>query len=232
MNTFFFEGPVELNRVVHFNDFNEIRHASASLRKKENEFIEIINGNGDKFKAKIVECNEKIFSALPIEKIECDVEYDDIQVTIAIAILNKFSKMKLLIEKLTEIGIRRFIPLLTERTSFPKAKTGSLQASMVSALKQCGGTKIVEILPQMELVELVKVENSYEKFFADIDGKILSVDLVKNNIKLLITIGPEGGFTEDEKKLLLQNDFKPIRLSKRILRAETAAIVAASRVLN
>ena len=84
----------------------------------------------------------------------------------------------------------------------------------------------------MELVELVKVENSYEKFFADIDGKILSVDLVKNNIKLLITIGPEGGFTEDEKKLLLQNDFKPIRLSKRILRAETAAIVAASRVLN
>ena len=232
MNTFFFEGPIELNKVIHFNDPNEIRHASVSLRKKENEIIEIINGNGGKFRAKIVECTGRIFSVLPIEEIECDVEYDDIQVTIAIAVLNKSSKMKLLIEKLTEIGIRRFIPLITERTSFPKAKIVSLQASMISALKQCGGTKTVDILPQMELGKLVGIQDISEKYFADIDGKILNVDLVKNNCKLLITIGPEGGFTEKEKELLVRNNFKPVRLSKRILRAETAAIVAASRVLN
>ena len=63
MNTFFFEGPIELNKVIYFDDPNEIRHASVSLRKKENEIIEIINGNGNKFKAKIVECTGKIFTA-------------------------------------------------------------------------------------------------------------------------------------------------------------------------
>jgi len=232
MNTFYFEGPIEINKVVHLNDTSEIRHAFTSLRKKENEIIEIINGSGDKFQAKIVECSAKIFSVLPIERIEIDVEYNDLQVTIAIAVLNKSSKMKFLIEKLTEIGIRRFIPLITERTSFPKAKTESLQASMISALKQCGGTKKVEILHPLTLEELIAIDGKGKKYFADIDGKILNVDYEEKNSKLLITIGPEGGFTEKEKILLKKNDFKPIRLNKRILRAETAAIVAASRVLN
>ncbi|NOR45436.1 MAG: RsmE family RNA methyltransferase [Candidatus Delongbacteria bacterium] len=232
MSTFYFEGPIEINKIIHMKDASETRHAFTSLRKKENEIIEIINGSGEKFQAKIVECSSRIFSVLPIEIIETDVEYDDVQVSIAIAVLNKSSKMKLLIEKLTEIGIREFIPLITERTSFPKAKTESLQASMISALKQCGGTKKVEIISQVELKEFVGSEEFDEKYFADIDGKILSVDYTEKNSKLLITIGPEGGFTEKEKKLLIQNNFKPIRLSKRILRAETAAIVAASRVLN
>ena len=232
MNIFYYEGPIEINKVIHFDDKSEVRHAFVSLRKKENEIIEIINGSGEKFQAKIVECSARIFSVLPIEKIETDVEYDDLQVTIAIAVLNKSSKMKLLVEKLTEIGISKFIPLITERTSFPKAKTESLQASMISALKQCGGTKKVEIISQVELEKFVTTEDFTEKYFADIDGKILSVDYIGENSKLLITIGPEGGFTEKEKKLLIQNHFKPIRLNKRILRAETAAIVAASRILN
>ena len=232
MSTFYFEGPIEINKIIHMKDASEIRHAFVSLRKKENETIEIINGRGDKFQAKIIECSARIFSVLPIEKMETDVEYDNLQVAIAIAVLNKSSKMKLLIEKLTEIGIRKFIPLVTERTSFPKAKTESLQASMISALKQCGGTKKVEMVSQIELDKFVVTEEFTEKYFADIDGKILSVDYTEKNSKLLIAVGPEGGFTEEEKKLLIQNDFKPIRLNKRILRAETAAIIAASRVLN
>ena len=232
MNTFYFEGPIEINKVIHLKDPNEIRHAFVSLRKKEDEIIEIINGSGEKFQAKILECSARIFSVLPIEKMKTDVEYSDPQVSIAIAVLNKSSKMKLLIEKLTEIGIRKFIPLITERTSFPKAKTESLQASMISALKQCGGTENVEIRSQIEMGKFVATDEFTEKYFADINGKILSVDSAEKNSKLLITIGPEGGFTEKEKKLLVQNDFKPIRLNKRVLRAETAAIVAASRVLN
>ncbi|MDA3884947.1 MAG: RsmE family RNA methyltransferase [Candidatus Delongbacteria bacterium] len=232
MNTFYFEGPLEINKVIHLKDASEIRHAFTSLRKKENEIIEIINGFGEKFQAKIVECSAKIFSVLPIDRIETDVEYNDLQVAIAIAVLNKSSKMKLLIEKLTEIGIHQFIPLITDRTSFPKAKTESLQATMISALKQCGGTKDVKIQPNIELNELISTQEFDEKYFADIDGKILNVDYEEKNIKLLITIGPEGGFTNKEKKMLTQNNFKPIRLNKRILRAETAAIVAASRVLN
>ncbi|MDA3838425.1 MAG: 16S rRNA (uracil(1498)-N(3))-methyltransferase [Candidatus Delongbacteria bacterium] len=232
MSTFYFEGPIEINKVIHFKDKSEIRHAVVSLRKKENEIIEIINGSGIKFQAKIIECNSKILSVLPSHKIDDNVEYNDLQVTIAIAVLNKSSKMKFLIEKLTEIGVYGFIPLITERTSFPKAKTESLQASMISALKQCGGTKNVEISSQIELKQFVKTEEFTKKYFADIDGEIFNVDYPEKNIKLLMTIGPEGGFTDEEKILLKKNDFKPIRLNKRVLRAETAALVAASRVLN
>jgi 16S rRNA (uracil1498-N3)-methyltransferase len=103
---------------------------------------------------------------------------------------------------------------------------------MISALKQCGGTKNVKIEPQIKLKEFVFTQDFEKKYFADIDGEMFNIDYSKKNIKLLITIGPEGGFTEEEKILLKENDFKPIRLNKRILRAETAAIVAASRVLS
>lgn len=232
MNTFYFEGKIEVNKVVDFDDKNEIRHASVSLRKKANEIIEIINGTGDKFQGKILECNSKILSVLPLRKIVEDIEYTDIEVTIAIAVLNKSSKMKLLIEKLTEVGIRRFIPLITERTSFPKSKTDSLKTSMISALKQSGGTRTVEIVPQIDIKELVDLKEFNEKYFADISGKIFNIDYKKNSVKLLVAIGPEGGFTEKEKILLKNNDFRPIRLNKRVLRSETAAIVAASRILN
>lgn len=232
MNTFYFEGQIELNKIIDFDDKSEIRHAYLSLRKKEDEIIEIINGDGDKFQAKILECSARILSVLPIKEILDDVEYNDIQVTIAIAVLNKSSKMKLLIEKLTEIGISRFIPLITARTSFPKAKTESLQMSMISALKQCGGKKNVILDPQANLGDFISVKGFDHKYFADINGEVLTVDYQKKNIKLLFTIGPEGGFTEDEKILLEQNGFKPVRLNKRVLRAETAAIVAASRILT
>ena len=232
MSTFYFEGHLKLNKIIRFDDVNEIRHAFVSLRKKENEIIEIINGSGDKVRAKIIECDKKNFSAVPIEKIKSDVEYDDTQLTIAVAVLNKSSKMKLLIEKLTEIGISKFVPLITERTSFPKAKTESLQASMISALKQCGGTKKVNILPQITLKDFVMTKNFTNKYFADITGEVFNIDNDTKNEKLLIVIGPEGGFTEEEKNIFIKNEFSPIRLNKRILRAETAAIVAASRVLN
>jgi 16S rRNA (uracil1498-N3)-methyltransferase len=214
---------------VDIEDINEIIHAYSSLRIKQGETVEVINGKGRKFRSEVLECSKKAFRLMPVEPVETDCEYSDIRLSIAVSMLNKNSKMKLLIEKLTELGITEFIPFVSGRTAFPKMKPDSLKASMISALKQCGGTKDVSISDVMQFDKLTAIDSFDAKYFADFDG--IPAEHIKASGNVLAVIGPEGGLTPEEAKILINSGFTPLKLNKRILRAETAAIVTASKFL-
>lgn len=229
METFYAEGKnIHLNELLEIEDQNEVIHAYASLRIKPDEIIEVISGKGVRFRCKVIECTKKKLTVLPFEEILNGHDYADIRLTVAVSLLNKNSKMKLLVEKLTEIGIFEFIPFISDRTAFPKMKADSLRPSMISALKQCGGNADVLLSETITFKELLDLKGYDGKYFADINGSAIEV---KSKGKILTVIGPEGGLTETEIGLLLENGFSGIRLNKRILRAETAAIVTASKFL-
>jgi len=219
-----------LNGLLEIEDQNEVIHAYASLRIKPDDIIEVINGKGVRFRSKVIECSKKKLSVIPFEKISYDPDYSDIRLTVAVSLLNKNSKMKLLVEKLTEIGIFEFIPFISDRTAFPKMKTDSLTASMISALKQCGGNTDVILSETITFKDLLRKEGFELKYFADFNGNPVIENRTKG--KILAVIGPEGGLSETEVSLLIKNGFSGIRLNKRILRAETAAIVTASKFLS
>lgn len=229
METFYANTDIEKGLTVKIGDQGEILHAYASLRIKPGENVALINGKGKKFISEVLECSKKSFVLMPLEEIFSDTEYESLKLSLAISMLNKNSKMKLLAEKLTELGVSEIIPFISERTAFPKMKTESLRPSMISGLKQCGGKRDVKISETLSFSSLVSSAGFNEKYFADINGTSLENPRISGNI--LLAVGPEGGLTEKEIEELLRSGFKPVKLNKRILRAETAAIVGASKFL-
>ncbi len=228
METFYTNTIIEKDRSLVISDANEVLHAYSSLRIKPAETVDVINGKGYRFRSEVIECTKKQLVLMPLEKIETDADYNCVKLSLAVSLLNKNSKMKLLMEKLTELGIYEFIPFISERTAFPKMKTESLKPSMISALKQCGGNTDVKISGTIRFEELIALGGFNGKFFSDISGDAPDRER-KGNI--LAAVGPEGGFTDGEKSLMLKAGFLPVKLNKRTLRAETAAIITASKFL-
>lgn len=229
METFYANTDIEKGSAVSIEDTGEVLHAYASLRIKPGEKVGLINGKGSKYISEVLECTKKSFILMPLEEVFPDTEYDGAKLSVAISVLNKNSKMKLLAEKLTELGVSEIIPFISERTAFPKMKTESLRPSMISALKQCGGIRDVSISETVSFSGLISAEGYNEKYFADINGGSLTEPHIKG--KVLLAIGPEGGLTEKESEELKNAGFRSVKLNKRILRAETAAIVGASKFL-
>ncbi|HXK48879.1 MAG TPA: RsmE family RNA methyltransferase [Clostridiales bacterium] len=229
METFYIHTDIQKGIFVSITDPNETLHACMSLRIKPGEMVDVINGKGDRYRAEVLECNKKQLVLMPLEKEDRDSEYSAVRLTVAVSLLNKNSKMKLLMEKLTELGISGFIPFISDRTSFPKMKTESLRPSMISALKQCGGSLDVKIWDTLKFKDITELGGFDGKYFSDMTGDELRIRKEGN---ILAVVGPEGGFTSDEKKLMIKAGFAPIKLNKRTLRAETAAIVTASKFLD
>ena len=229
METFYANTDIEKGVAVTVEEQGEILHAFASLRIKPGENVGLINGKGSKFICEVLECSKRSFVLMPVEEKVRDTEYESVKLTLAISLLNKNSKMKLLAEKLTELGVSEIIPFISERTAFPKMKTESLRPSMISALKQCGGKKDVIISETLSFSGLAESDGYDEKYFADMNGE--TSQNLSSSGKVLLAVGPEGGLTEGEVEKLKISGFKPIKLNKRILRAETAAIAGASKFL-
>ena len=153
----------------------------------------------------------------------------------------KGEKFELLIQKATEIGVSRIIPMLSERTVADPGKNKKTRWINIakSAMKQCGRSIIPEITNPLPLPKVLSrgIDCSYRFIaHADKDSKSLpyyfnSTDNLTNK-KALIVIGPEGGFTKDEVTLACDQGFVKISLGPRRLRAETAGIVLSSLVLS
>lgn len=235
--------PIKIGEIITISDDqNEINHIKKSKRKKVGDLVDLIDGRGNRYLAKISDLSSRKSVSFEIvenlsENIKNTVDYkNEIDLTIAVSMLNNSNKLKMLIEKLTELGVTNFQPFLSERSSFLGKKMPDLEDTAISALKQCKGNILINVKELLSFEELLKtreVSSKLEKYFCHFDGFdfIFSGNDSNEKKEIIILIGPEGGFSEKEILLLKDNDFKSIKLNKRVLRAETAAIVAASRVL-
>jgi 16S rRNA (uracil1498-N3)-methyltransferase len=158
------------------------------------------------------------------------------QLTIAIAPPKNTDRFEWFLEKATEIGIDKVIPLYTERSERRKLNIERLAKIMVSAMKQSGKAW----LPHMEepvkmdkLLQQLSPDNTAQKFIATCFGNERPhlKDVCKRGENAVILIGPEGDFTEKEAELAQKNGFQPISLGRSRLRLETAGI-AACHIVN
>ena len=129
-----------------------------------------------------------------------------------------------LVEKATELGAARLIPVMTQRTIAERVKLERLEAIAIEAAEQCGRTRLPEIAEPMPLKALLGAERAI--YFADEAGGDPPAQSFKPG-PALILIGPEGGFAEEERSMIRAVPHAvPISLGPRILRAETAALAA------
>ena len=134
-----------------------------------------------------------------------------------------------LVEKATELGAARLIPVMTRRTVAERVRLDRLQSIAIEAAEQCGRTVLPEIAEPLPLAKLVEQRAPGRTlYFADEQGGEPASTAFEPG-PALILIGPEGGFTDDERaKVRAQQNSVAISLGPRILRAETAALAALS----
>ena len=132
-----------------------------------------------------------------------------------------------LVEKATELGAARLIPVMTRRTVAERVRLERLEAIAIESAEQCGRTVLPEIGEPQPLTRFLdQRETSRTLYFADEGGGEPAADAFEPG-PALILIGPEGGFTDEERALIrAAPNAVPISLGPRILRAETAALAA------
>ena len=187
------------------------------------------NKNGE-FKCQIIELNKKTTKIVPLEKTKDRVSCPDIWLLFAPL---KKDNTDFVIEKATELGCSKIIPVLTAYTNTTNFKTERHLAQSIEAAEQCRRTDLPEISHLQPLTDIINQwDPSRTLFFMDetLQSKNF-LDVLKTNKtnRAAILIGPEGGFSAEELSLVRKQSYtKGATLGPRILRAETAALAALS----
>ncbi len=214
-------------------DGKQVHHMINVRRTNVGESIEV--SDGTEAYLCVVESLDPLLVRVK-SKIETKRELD-IDLTIAFALL-KGDHNDLIVLKGTELGVGKFIPFLSERTIVvPKEDSDNrlnrLRKKAEEGAMQCRREVIPDVCEYMKLQDVLKLEADY-KLLAYEGMAGVSDDLwnfaskIEKRKSVLIVIGPEGGFSHEEARLALDFDFELVSLGRRILRAETAAIYAAS----
>ncbi len=140
----------------------------------------------------------------------------------------KGSTFETIVQKLTEIGVSHIAPIVSVRTVKEGVRLDRLQAISDEALEQCGGNKRVVIHEPIALAECIK-QFHYPSIVFSPEGELLSSS--KKDKSLVMYIGPEGGWDNEDWKLFQEAGTATASLGQRILRTETAAIVGAYQLL-
>jgi 16S rRNA (uracil1498-N3)-methyltransferase len=131
-----------------------------------------------------------------------------------------------LVEKATELGAARLMPVMTQRTIADRVRRDRLEAIAIEAAEQCGRTRVPQVAEPIVLRRFVEeLDPGRTLYFADeTGGDRLATSLAEGPAAILV--GPEGGFTDEERGFIRGSGATAISLGPRILRAETAALAA------
>ncbi|GAB5472941.1 MAG: 16S rRNA (uracil(1498)-N(3))-methyltransferase [Maribacter sp.] len=208
----------------------ESKHIIKVLRKKEGDVLNITNGKGYLFEARIISPDVKKCRAELVKQTKKHPRKHTLHMVVAPTKNN--DRFEWFLEKATEIGVHEITPIICERSERKTIKIDRLKKVVESGMKQ----SLQTYLPKLN--DLTR----YEDFITSTTGKLNFIahceDGEKLDLKrrvapdkdLTILIGPEGDFSKSEIDLALQNGFLPVSLGRHRLRTETAAIVACTIV--
>ena len=230
---FFFDDPLSSASRVRQNagdivelEGQEAHHLSSVRRFKEGDPVTLFNGDGHEYPAQILEVAKKRIR-LQITSVESPARELGFMLHIASA-MPKGDRSDFLIEKLTELGVTDFTPLIAERgiVKADDAKAEKLRRAVIESSKQCGRNVLMRVHPPARWLEWC-VKQTGRRLLADPKA---SPGLPTSREDAIVAIGPEGGFSESEIRAALQVAWEGFSLGPCVLRVETAAIVAAARL--
>lgn len=205
-------------------------HAVRVLRMHEGDELTIVDGKGHRCLCRLVEADPK-HAAIEVVKVETQVQSWPQQITVAVAPTKNLDRMEWLLEKLVEVGINRFVPVLCRRSERKELKLPRLEKIAVSAMKQSLKATMPEILPMTPLRELFNAQwlpkHCYFGYCADNVVRLNFAKVYLPATDALMLIGPEGDFDPDEVDAAIAAGFVPVTLGNERLRTETAALYSA-----
>jgi 16S rRNA (uracil1498-N3)-methyltransferase len=213
-------------------DADEAHHLARVLRLPVGARVYAFDGSGHEYLCEVSQTNKHAAELAILEPLP-DVVESPLQLTLAQALL-KHDKFDWVVQKATELGLTRLVPLLTEHCDIrhaearAEARLHRWRRIALEAVKQCGRRTLPVITEPRTWSEYCAQEASALKLIlSERGGQRLSL-LTSATISVGAAVASEGGWSEAELQLAEQHGFTPIHLGPRILRAETAAITAVS----
>lgn len=207
---------------------SDSQHAVRVLRMNVGDRLEVIDGKGHRFSCVLVDAHSKHAAVEIIDKTDMPLCWSQ-QIVAAVAPTKHLDRMEWMVEKLTEIGVNRIIPLLCRRSERKEIKTERLEKIAVSAMKQSLKSVLPVISPMTPVMTVINDFSQAQRFVAYCDADTPRVDLTgayRPFADAVIMIGPEGDFAPEEIRSAIDSGWQPVTLGDNRLRTETAAISA------
>lgn len=239
MPHFFINSKQVVNNVVEISDKENYQHIAKSLRAKVGETLLLIDENQIQYETKISEItNSKVLAN--VDNSYSSKRFLDFELYLAQSPLRSDAQ-SLIIEKATELGVAGVYPIMTDNCSLNKSvvekKVPKWQRVMYESSKQCERA-VVPTCYDATSLEKVLSKNSFDKvivFCERIADKTIREFFkekpIKKGDKVLVVIGPEGGFSQKEFDSFKEKSLEMLTLGDLILRAETAVVVALGNVI-
>lgn len=205
-------------------------HIMRVLRLRDGELLTLFDGRGGEYGARITAFRRNAVQ-VDVQEHRAIERESTLDLTLAQGI-SRGERMDWVIQKATELGVRRIIPVLTERSVVrlderqSERKLQHWRAIVISACEQCGRNTLPELMEPLELYGTFQtVEPDFVRVLLSPSGTLRAGDL-GHPARIAVLIGPEGGLAEREQEAAVSAGFKEVQLGARILRTETAAIAA------
>lgn len=202
-------------------------HCVRVLRLGDGAEIELIDGKGYFYRARIVQAHPKHCQVEILEKIADQAA--PCLAFIAVAPTKNVDRIEWFVEKATEVGIGGFAFLNSRYSERKNLKLERIEKIVVSAMKQSMKANMPAIQDLTDFKKMVHQPFDGQKFICHCNPgeKPLLNSVCLSGTPVLVLIGPEGDFSPEEVEMALENGFKPVSLGDTRLRTETAAFVAA-----
>lgn len=226
MQQFFYDETIEVNNLYPLT--SEVYY---QLKK-------VLRAN-DGYKFRLVDSNHHIFlcelknnNAFVLEDLNENNELD-IDITVVMSLI-KNDKFDFALQKLTELGVKRIVPYIANRSVVKPGKNNNKLDRMNKIVREASEQSHRNLIPEVTDYCTIKQLDNY---LSDVnliayEKETKNLDSLKGCKSITIIIGPEGGFEIDELKKIVDKGFDSVSLGKRILRAETAAIFLSSLIIG
>lgn len=223
-------GPLTAGR-RHAIDGDAANHIARVLRLRQGEPLTLFDGRGGEYAARIEEFRKGAVIVSVDEQLPVARE-SPLPITLAQGV-SRGERMDWVVQKATELGVTRIIPVLTERSVVrldakqAERKRLHWQAIAVAACEQSGRDRIPGVDVPLTLAEFAgKADSRATRVLLSPTGSQRVADLPRAEGGIVVLIGPEGGLSEAEQRAALAAGFVAVRLGPRVLRTETAAVAA------
>ena len=205
-------------------DKSQSHYVLKVMRLKEKEVFSLFNSSGE-WEAKILNITKSIVEFNITKQLRQKENTKDLWLAFSPIKSNYFNFM---IQKATELGVTKFLPVIFERTVVRKINKERLEKVIIEAAEQSNRITVPSIEDPQKLKSFLN--NDMDLIFTDLNTSNTKIDTKKLTTKpTCVIIGPEGDFSEEERKEILRfKDVQPIKINENILRSETAVISAIS----
>lgn len=225
----------DIKQTEFFLNDAEAHHACAVARHKEGDKIRVFDGTGRQFMGRIDKVQKKFVRGTLLAP--CPVRRVSLNLTLAF-VPNSRTGLEEVLDKGTQLGVSAFLPIVSARSEYDvlkkyDGKNDRWHQIMLSACKQCDTPFIPQILPPVKFEQaLAQPGPALLAYEAEFNHTLFwGMAQLKDPTSVRVYVGPAGGWTHEEVSLAQAREVLPVTLGVNILRAETACIAVAAKLL-